>query len=152
MTAGRYAIRFKTVKSLKADDYVHGLALVFLIGFVSTYTVEFSLDYAVESWLIGLGEQPSEWALTRLVRLETAVDFLFWTVIYLVKIAFLLSYRILFGVSESFMRAWWAVSAFTLLTLLICFLSVFWACEAPQHLLVLGRAPPLLIESMLQRR
>lgn len=129
------------MKSFKADDYVHGLALVFLVGYVSTYTVMFPLNYSVEFWVAGFGEQPSERDLSRYFRLEVAVSLLFWIVIYLVKFAFLLFYRFLFGVSKPFMRAWWVVSGFSVLTFLICFLSVFWACEAPQHLFVLGTIP-----------
>ena len=140
------------MKSLKADDYVHGLALLFLIGFVSTYTVELPLVYAIESWSLGLGDQPSERDLTRFFRFDITIEFLFWIVNYLVKFAFLLFYKFLFGVSKSFMRAWWVVSVFTLLTFLICFLSIFWCCEAPRYLFVPGIAPPFLVRSILQRR
>jgi len=83
LTAGRYVIRLKTVKSFKADDYIHGLALVFLIEYVSTYTVMFPLNYSVEFWVAGFGEQPSESDLKRYFRLELAVSALFWVVIQL---------------------------------------------------------------------
>ena len=138
MTAGRYAIRLKTVGAFKADDYIHGVALIVLIGFVSTYTVMFPLNYSVEFWVAGLAEEPSIADLNRYFRLEITVSLLFWIIIYLVKFAFLFFYKFLFGVSRPFMRAWWAVSAFTVVTFLVCFLSVLWACEAPQHLLILG--------------
>ena len=138
LTAGRYAIRLKTVKTLKVDDYIHGVAVIFLIGYVSTYTAMFPLNYSVEFWIAGVGEQPSDPDLKRYFHLEIAVSLLFWIVIYLVKCAFLLFYRFLFGVSKTFMRAWWAVCVFTVVTFLINFTSVFWACEAPRHLFVLG--------------
>ena len=141
LTAGRYAIRLKTVKTpLKVDDYVHGLALVFLIGYVSTYTAMFPLNYSVEFWVAGLGEQPSDQQLIRYFHLEIAVSLLFWIVIYLVKLAFLLFYRFLFGINQTFMRVWWTISVFTGVTFLINFTSVFWACEAPRHLFILGNS------------
>lgn len=140
MTGGRYAIRLKTIGTLKEDDYVHGLALLVLLAYVSTYTVMFPLNYSVEFWIAGLGEQPSDTDLRKYFHLEVAVSLLFWVVIYLVKFVFLLFYRFLFGVSNGFMRAWWMVSAFTVVTFLINFLSVFWACEAPGSLFVLGES------------
>lgn len=105
------------------------------------YTVLYPLDRPVEYLTAGFEEQASERVLSRYLRLQIAVSLLFWTVIYLVKFAFLLFYRFLFGVSKSFMQAWWTVSIITVLTFLICLLSVFWACEAPQHLFVLGAIP-----------
>ena len=134
LSAGRYAIRLKILKkSLKADDYVHGLALVFLLGYVSTYSREYS-------WVAGagLGEQHSDADMIGYIHLWVALALLFWIVIYLVKIAFLLFYRFLFGIDETFMRIWWTVSVLTGATFLINFTSVFWACEAPRHLFVLG--------------
>lgn len=102
LTGGRYAIRLKILKKpLKADDYAHGLALVSLIGFVLTYMAKSSLDYP---WIAGLGEQPSDPDLTRYVHLEVAVTLLFFIVIYLVKIAFLLFYRFLFDINQTFIR------------------------------------------------
>ena len=138
LTAGRYIIRLKTVKSFKADDYVHGLAVFVLLCYVSTYTVMFPLNYSVEFWIAGTGKPPPESDVRRYFHLEIAVSTQFWVVIYLVKLAFLLFYRSIFGVSQLFMKAWWLVTVFTLLTFLTNFITVFWACEAPRHLFVLG--------------
>ena len=127
LTAGRYAIRLKIVKQpLKADDYVHGLALVFLIAYVSTYSLEYP-------WIAGagLGEQPS---IIRFIHIEVAVILLFWIVVYLVKSAFLLLYRFLFGIDKTFMRIWWTVSVFTGVTFLMNFTSIFWVCEVTHAL------------------
>ena len=99
LTAGPYIIRLKTVKSFKADDYVHGLALIVLMYDVSTYMVTFQLNYAVESRIAGTGKPPSESDLRRYFHLEIAVSTQFWVVIYLVKLAFLLFYQSIFSVS-----------------------------------------------------
>ncbi|KAL8787522.1 MAG: hypothetical protein Q9213_002180 [Squamulea squamosa] len=150
LTAGRYAIRLKTVKSLKMDDYIHGAALVILVGYVSTYTVMFPLNYSVEFWVAGLGKGPSVTDLKRYFRLEIAVSLLFWIIIYLVKFSFLAFYHLLFSVSRKFMRAWWPVCAFTVVTFLINFISVFWACEAPRQLFALVIILPLWMIRGLQ--
>ena len=136
LTVGRYAIRFKTINELKADDYVHGLALLALVCYVSTYNVMLPLNS--ESLTAGAQEQPLDSDLKRYARLVVAVSAQFWVVIYLVKASFLLFYRLLFGVSQNFMKAWWAVNAFTTVTFFINFLAVFWSCGAPSHLFVIG--------------
>ena len=138
LTVGRYAIRLKTLKTFKADDYIHGLALLFLIGYVSVFTVMFPLIYSLDLWKAGLGGKPSDSDLRRYFHLDIAVSLLFWVTIYLVKLTFLLFYRLLFGISETFMRVWWTVCAFTVVTFLANFSSVFWVCEAPRHLFVIG--------------
>ena len=138
MTLGRYAIRLATIKALKVDDYVHGIALLVLIAYVSTYTTLFPLKTAVESWTAGSGKRPPNADLRKYFHLEIAVLLLYRVVIYLVKFAFLLFYRFLFGISRTFMRAWWIVCALTVMTFLVTFTSVFWACEAPPYLFVLG--------------
>lgn len=138
LTAGRYIIRLKTVKTFKADDYVHGLALIVLICYVSTYTVMLPLNYAVEFWIAGTGKPPSEADLRRFVHLEIAIATQFLVVMYLVKLAFLLFYWSIFNVSRLFMKAWWLVTIFTLLTFLANFIAVFWSCVTPRDFLVLG--------------
>ena len=138
LTAGRYAIRLKILKKpLKADDYVHGLALVFLVGFVPTYIAKTSLEY---SWIAAdLELHPSDPDMIRYFHIQVAVALLFWIVVYLVKSAFLLFYRFLFSIDETFMRIWWFVTLFTGVTFLINFTSVFWLCGAPRHLFALGK-------------
>ena len=126
------------MKSLEADDYVHGLALLVLIAYSSTYTVMIPLDYSMKSWTTGSGDQPSESDVRKYIHLELVVSAQFWLVIYLVKISFLIFYRRIFGVSRGFLRAWWAVLIFTLSTFSANFIATFWVCEAPQYLSVPG--------------
>ena len=110
-----------------------------LTTYVSTYTVMFPLDNSVENWHATSGRQPSVSDLRTYFHLEIALLTQFRVVIYLIKLAFLFFYRSIFGISQLFMRAWWVVTIFTLLAFLINFTAVFWTCEAPQHLFVLGK-------------
>jgi hypothetical protein len=138
LTAGRFIIRKKTINQLLWDDYVHGLALMVLIAFLVTYTVMFPLNYAVEFWAAGEAPEPTMAQLDRYFRLEIAVSMMFWVIVYLVKVSFLLFYHQLFSVSNTFIKAWWAVIAFTVVSFLICFLSVLWGCGVPERLFVVG--------------
>ena len=98
----------------------------------------FPINYSVEFWKADLGKQPSDADLGRFFHLDIAVSLLFLIVIYLVKLAFLFYYRLLFGISKAFMRAWWIVCSFTVVTFLINLMSIFWVCEAPRSFFVLG--------------
>lgn len=113
---------------------MHGLAVVTLLGFVSTYTASFPRIFAAETWAtLGKGP-PSEEELSPFSRIVVAAAVQFWACIYLIKLSFLAFYRQLFGVSQSFMKAWWAVTAFTLTTFLINCFSAFWSCGTPTHI------------------
>ena len=58
------------------------------------------------SWIVGagLGEYLSDPDTIRYFYLEVAVILLFWIIVYLVKSAFLLFYRFLFSIDETFIR------------------------------------------------
>lgn len=144
MTAGRYAIRKQAVSRLDWDDLVHGLAVVSLLGYVSTYTVSFPWNYEIDSWAASETELPLPIGEFNLyARSVIALEVQFWVCIYLVKLSLLLFYRRIFGVSQRFMKAWWAVLAFTAVTFLMNFLAAMWSCETPRQLLVAGE-PSLL--------
>ena len=110
-----------------------------LLGYVSTYTAGFPRDYQVEFWAASKeGPPPSVGTLDLYVRSIIAVTLQFWVCIYLIKLSFLLFYRRLFGVSRDFMKAWWAVLAFTAVTFLACFLATLWSCSTPSQLFIVG--------------
>ena len=138
LTAGRYAIRGWMLRKLDWDDATHLLALVVLVAYVATYTAMFPINFAVEDWVTGNGEMPSVAVLELYLHYEMAVWLLFWVIIYLVKFSFLLFYRSIFGVSRTFKKAWWAVTVFTFLTFWACFFAMFWSCNTPSLLFVVG--------------
>jgi hypothetical protein len=100
----------------------------------------FPLDYAVQLYSAGLASKPPETTFMTYYHLEVAVSAMFWIVIYLVKFSFLMLYQQIFGVSRAFMKAWWCVFAYTVLTFCICFVAIFWACGWPTLLFDLGEA------------
>ena len=91
----------------------------------------FPLDYKVQLASAGLGPEPSDSDVQKYFHFEVAVSSMFWIVIYLVKLSFLMLYKQIFGISRLFMKAWWPVLAYTLLTFCICFVAVFWSCLFP---------------------
>lgn len=113
--------------SLEWDDLSHGLAVATLVAYIATYTPTI------------MQAQPlSDSDLALYIRYILALSLLFWVCIYLIKLSFLLLYRKLFGVSQRFMRVWWAVAIFTLITFLACILASFWVCSSPGLLFVAG--------------
>jgi len=144
LTVGRFAIRYvirnATFRSLQIDDIFHGLACLVLIGYIITYTIAFPLNYKVEFFEAGLSTiEPTLAELDHYFHLIIAVSATFWIINYLVKFSFLTFYRTLFGVSREFMRAWWCVLAFTIVTFMANFISVFWACGTPRDLFIVSK-------------
>lgn len=139
LTAGRYLIRMKTVGHLKWDDAVHGIAVIVMVGYTASYTTLLRITYPLKLWATGVDGVSSDNELIRHPRLEFASMILFWTAIYAIKFSFLLFYRDIFRISHRFMKAWWAVFAFTWLTFLVCILSVLWGCGRPQDLFVISK-------------
>ena len=140
LTAGRFAIRYRTMHKLQLDDALHGLAALFLIAHITTFTIAFplicSLAYSLVHIELGVDDAkpPSASDINRSNRLGVAVTVTLWFTIYLVKFSFLAFYRKLFGVFREFMIAWWIVLAFTVATFLANFIALFWCCGAPKDL------------------
>lgn len=128
LTVGRYIIRMKRLTGLHCDDGLHGLALMALIAYTAIFTASLPMVYALQSWVEGRGPAPSASTLKRYLRFALAASVVFWICIYSVKFAFLAFYRHLFGVSRGFMKAWWAVFAWTVLTFSVCAVSNAFLC------------------------
>jgi len=138
LTAGRYYIRKRIIGSFDWDDLTHGLAVIVLIGYISTYYTGFNRDYVVEFWSAsgGTQEPPSDSVLKAYFRGIVGATMQFWVCIYLIKLSFLLFYRKIFGVNRNFMRAWWIVAIFQFITFWACFLAPLWSCVSPSQLFV----------------
>lgn len=114
LTAGRLWIRLKIIRKYGWDDTVHLIALLLLLAQISIITGAAPLMFQLfES---ATDPNQSEPNTTLLARLNIAVLPITWSCLYAVKIAFLLLYRIIFHVSTTFIRAWWMVLAFVLLS------------------------------------
>ena len=139
LTAGRYRIRLRTIKTLRWDDGLHGLAAVVLIAYLAVYMIQIAPARAIASWISGLSPEPPPKSLEQLFRLKLTTTFLLYTNLYLIKGAFLVFYRELFGVRKSFVKVWWIVVIFTTITFILNILPLFWFCGSPQTLSHLGK-------------
>lgn len=114
LTLGRFWIRIMHRTRPRADDYLNLLALAF-------HLVDCGVFQADDGFT---GEN------VNIVAGVIIFSFSWWASQYLVKAAFLALYWSIFNVSQSFRRAWWAVTAITIVCLLVtCFAPVF-SCAA----------------------
>lgn len=132
MTAGRYILRYRNSGRFFWDDAAHGLALIFLVVMIAAFTAADDSITKSEGKLSLSGYYNYR-------RIELVVSIFFWLCVYSVKLAFLLLYRTLFGVSRTFNRAWWAVTTFTFLTFWVCIAGVFTICGQFQNFFNQGK-------------
>ena len=135
LTIGRYVIRFNTRRRFFWDDGWHLLATLFLISNSGVYQV--FLPLAIQTQLAlaqaSLGGPPPDPAafeamLLKYARMNIVAAVNFYVVLYFVKFAFLAFYKLLFGVSQTFMKLWWAVLVFTLLSFGVTLGGLFTIC------------------------
>ena len=122
LTAGRYLIRAGSPGRFHWDDTVHGAALAVLVAHGATNQITGDAKTTLATLTSAKPPPPDAQLLAqyqRTAQLNTANNCLLYLVFWLVKVAFLLFYRLLFGSNRKFRIAWWIVLAFTLLT--------FWA-------------------------
>lgn len=125
LTAGRLWIRSQIIRKYGWDDAAHLLALLLLLAQVSISSAA-PLIYQLAEVVTD-----DELDFASLAQLEEAALFITWTCCYAVKIAFLLLYRSIFHVSTNFVRAWWTVLAFVILSYSIIITSSIVACGGP---------------------
>ncbi|TVY22952.1 hypothetical protein LHYA1_G008173 [Lachnellula hyalina] len=114
LTVGRLLIRLKLNKKLHWDDAAHVVALLCMILHSAIYTGGRSLAEAVLAYRAKKTHHVPDLKLYLRLNIVTAV--FGFTCYWAVKLSFLLFYRMLFGVSKAFMKAWWGVSAYVLIT------------------------------------
>ena len=74
------------------------------------------------------------------LKYSVAVRLIFWSCLWAAKGAFLALYWQLFNPSRSFVRAWWIVLAFTIVTYFVCVAGVLTACGSASDLLNVGKS------------
>lgn len=115
LTASRFWVRCKIIKRLSWDDAAHLLGLLLLVAQVSIVSYAASMIYRV-SFLEAGDSSHYEAEHLLFVRLDVASILLSWCCLYAIKLAFLLLYRHIFQISESFLHAWWIVLGIVILT------------------------------------
>ena len=68
------------------------------------------------------------------LQLRLVVTLLVFMVLWTVKATFLIFYRLLFEVSRTFIRVWWAAVAFTFASFWVCIGSTFTICGSASDL------------------
>lgn len=130
LSLGRFAIRYVTASRFYWDDASHLLSLLLLIALAGTYTAGF--PYSARIARIGLKEEAAP-PLTdpfyhTYLQLRIVVTLLVFMVLWTVKATFLIFYRLLFEVSLTFIRVWWAAVALTFASFWVCIGSTFTIC------------------------
>ena len=130
LTVGRYLIRAVVFKKVWLDDYTHGIALLALLGFsisVQSYVNHVKHELAIKA---GKEPMPADYAeyVLHAHQFQTALSIFAWISLWSVKFTFLLFYRMIFEVSERFVKAWWIVAVFTFGTFWIPIAGVLTAC------------------------
>lgn len=129
VTIGRFRIHWVKSKTFGWDDYLNGIALIFLLVFTVTYQIYFPIDYQAQLYSLGLVDQPPKIQDVYLdMKIYIANAFMFFGVIYSVKASFLALYWKIFHISNKFRIAWWFVTVYTVLSFLLTFFSLFWQC------------------------
>ena len=72
------------------------------------------------------------------LQLRLVVTLLVFMVLWSVKATFLIFYRLLFDVSQTFIRVWWAAVALTFATFWVCIGSTFTLCGTASELYDFG--------------
>ena len=110
--------------------------MIFLIALAGTYTVGF--PYSARIAKIGLKQETAP-PLTdpfyhTYLQLRLVVTLLVFMVLWTVKATFLIFYRLLFEVSRTFIRVWWAAVALTFASFWVCIGSTFTICGSASDL------------------
>ena len=136
LTVGRYIIRYATASRFYWDDASHLFSIILLISLAGAYTAGF--PYSARIARISTKQEKAP-PLTDpfyhdYLQLRLVVTLLVFMVLWSVKATFLIFYRLLFEVSQTFIRIWWAAVAFTLATFWICIGSSFTLCGSASDL------------------
>ena len=118
LSVGRYYIRYRIAHTVDLSDISHAIALVFLIALTVQATM--SAPLIKKLYFPNSGDEPTAADVALILRYQLSFGLTYLIALYCVKFSFLFFYRLLFGVLQSFMQAWWAVTVFTFLT--------FWPC------------------------
>lgn len=145
LSLGRFAIRYATASRFYWDDASHLLSVLLLIALAGAYTAGF--PYSARIARIGLKEEAAP-PLTdpfyhTYLQYRLVVTLLVFMVLWTVKATFLLFYRLLFEVSWTFIRLWWAAVALTFASFWVCIGSTFTICGSASDLYNFGTQPAL---------
>ncbi|KAL8804914.1 MAG: hypothetical protein Q9223_005538 [Gallowayella weberi] len=136
LSIGRFTIRYVTAGRFHLDDASHLLSVLLLIGLAAAYTTGF--PYSVRIAKIGRKEEkappPNDPFYHKYLQLRLVVTLLVFMVLWSVKATFLIFYRLLFDVSKTFIRMWWAAVALVFASFWVCIGSTLTLCGSASDL------------------
>lgn len=136
LSTGRFAIRYATANRFYWDDASHLLSVLLLIGLAAAYTTGFPYSARIAKITAHEEKAPplTDPLYRKYLQLRLVVTLLVFMVLWSVKATFLIFYRLLFDVSQTFIRLWWGAVALTFATFWVCIGSTFTLCGSASDL------------------
>ncbi|KAL6715425.1 hypothetical protein ACLMJK_006386 [Lecanora helva] len=142
LTLGRAIIRFRTIGRFFWDDAFQMVSWALMLGENLSFTLYLPTVYklsAIEAGEVNLSmELVSALQLTDL-KYGLALRLVFWSCLWAAKGSFLALYWHLFKPSKAFVKAWWMVLVFTVVTYFVCIAGVLTACGSTSDILNIAK-------------
>lgn len=147
---GRLVIRGVLLKKFHLDDAFGALAWFLLLVSMICATIQTPLTYHFSSILIGETPAPSEEEMADMTitlrRWNVAVETLFWTSLYSVKLSFMFLYRYVLrsGGRNKHIAVWSAALVYIILCYGICLIGVYGQCGDVRNLFTYRKSPEII--------
>jgi hypothetical protein len=143
VTIARVLIRVRKQGRLFADDYALFVGVAIYIAMAALYIADLPYLYTFLDYTSGKVELDAEVvdAYASMMRFNFAVTSFFWAVLWSVKASLLLFFRRIIKWTD-WMRVWWIIAIFTVLTFIGCIISEFTSCDSIQDFTMLGEPTP----------
>ncbi|KAI9777321.1 MAG: hypothetical protein M1839_008929 [Geoglossum umbratile] len=123
--------RYTKLRKLQLEDIMMFLALAFFLSMAGVYLLVLPPLYRVID--VSAGTKPLYPAFFKdaylIIKGFFATTMLFWATLWAVKVSLLLLFRRLMVGLTHYMRLWWALLAFTMITFVGCIVSEVLSCE-----------------------
>lgn len=140
LTISRFFIHWRKTGKLRWDDYLNGVAVIFLFAYTTTFYLFATPEVNAELYELGAhAHLPKNLDQHRDAKLNVANMALFWLVLYSVKASFLALYWQIFSTSRRFRIAWALVVSYTFISFSVSFFWVFWRCGHPKLMTSLSK-------------
>ncbi|CAK4034242.1 Hypothetical predicted protein [Lecanosticta acicola] len=143
ITLLRVYVRITRQNRLREDDFALFVAVALYITMAALYIADLPYLYTVMDWLEGTTPTVDlrfiAASYTQMMKFNWAVTLFYWAVLWSVKLSLLLFFRRVISQIKRWMRAWWCILAFTLVSFCGCVVSQITSCDTPHDFTVLGK-------------
>ncbi|KAH0565992.1 hypothetical protein GP486_000603 [Trichoglossum hirsutum] len=123
--------RYHKIRKVQLEDYMMFLALACFLSMAGVYLVALPPLYRVID--VSAGRKPLYFSFFNdaylIMKGFFAAAILFWATLWAVKVSLLLLFRHLMIGLTNYMRMWWTLLVFTLITYIGCVISEVLSCE-----------------------